>query len=294
MAAITTALIKELRERTGVGMMDCKKALTETDGDIEAAIENLRKAGAAAAAKKAGRIAAEGMIAEASSQDGSVIALVEVNCETDFVAKDENFRAFANAVAQAVVDGDPADMEALNALSIGDQTVEEGRLALITKIGENISVRRFERIATVDNHTLGGYQHGVKIGVAVKLRNGDEALAKDIAMHIAASNPTCISEMDMPAELIEKEKEIFVAQARDSGKPDNIIEKMIEGRMKKFLKENTLLGQAFVKNPDQSIAQLLKDNAAEVMSFSRLEVGEGIQKREDDFVAEVMAQAGQG
>jgi elongation factor Ts len=293
MAAITTALIKELRERTGVGMMDCKKVLIETDGDIETAIENLRKAGAAAAAKKAGRIAAEGMIALAETDNGSAVALVEINSETDFVAKDEGFREFSNAVAQAVADGEPADVAALNVLSAGEMTVEEARLALITKIGENIGVRRFERLES-DSGTLGSYLHGVKIGVIVKLDGGDVELAKDVAMHIAASNPTCISAADMPAELLEKEKEIFVAQARESGKPDNIIEKMIEGRMKKFLKENTLLGQAFVKNPDQSIEQLLEAGGASIVSYDRLEVGEGIEKKEDDFVAEVMAQAGQG
>ena len=292
MAAITTALIKELRERTGVGMMDCKKALAETDGDIEAAIENLRKAGAAAAAKKAGRIAAEGVIARAEAADGSAVVLVEVNSETDFVAKDEGFKAFAGAVAQAAVDGNPADVEALNAMKTGDATIEEARQALITKIGENIGVRRFERVEA-DGGVLGAYLHGVKIGVVAQLKGGDAELAKDVAMHIAATNPTCISEAEMPADLLEKEKDIFVAQARESGKPDNIIEKMIEGRMKKFLKENTLLGQAFVKNPDQSIEQLLKENGAEMVSFVRLEVGEGIEKKEDDFVAEVMAQAGQ-
>ena len=292
MAAITTALIKELRERTGVGMMDCKKVLTETDGDIEAAIESLRKAGAAAAAKKAGRIAAEGMIAQAQSADGSAVALVEINSETDFVAKDDGFKAFATSVAQVAVDESPADVTALSDSSVGEMTIEEARLALITKIGENIGVRRFERL-DADGGTLGSYLHGVKIGVIVKLEGGDEELAKDVAMHIAASNPTCISEAEMPAELLEKEKDIFAAQARESGKPDNIIEKMIEGRMKKFLKENTLLGQAFVKNPDQSIEQLLKDGGASIVSFNRLEVGEGIEKKEDDFVAEVMAQAGQ-
>ena len=289
MAAITTALIKELRERTGVGMMDCKKALTETDGDVEVAIENLRKAGAAAAAKKAGRIAAEGMIAQADAADGSAVLLLEVNSETDFVAKDDGFKGFSAAVAQAALEGSPADVKALNAMSVGDTTVEEARQALISKIGENIGVRRFARL---DGGTLGSYIHGVKIGVIVKLEGGSVELARDVAMHIAASNPNCISEADMPAELLEKEKELFVAQARESGKPDNIIEKMIEGRMRKFLKENTLLGQAFVKNPDQSIEQLLKEGGASVVSYQRLEVGEGIEKKEDDFVAEVMAQAG--
>lgn len=290
MAAITTALIKELRERTGVGMMDCKKALSETDGDIEVAIENLRKAGAAAAAKKAGRIAAEGVIAQATADDGSAVVLVEVNSETDFVAKDEGFRGFATSVAETALNGNPEDVTALNTLNLGEGSVEEARQALITKIGENIGVRRFQRL---EGGTLGAYIHGVKIGVIVKLEGGSVELARDIAMHVAASNPSCISEADMPAELLEKEKDIFVAQARESGKPDNIIEKMIEGRMRKFLKENTLLGQAFVKNPDQSIEQLLKEGGASVVAYERLEVGEGIEKKEDDFVAEVMAQAGQ-
>ncbi len=292
MAAITAALIKELRERTGVGMMDCKKALNEADGDIELAIENLRKAGAAAAEKKAGRIAAEGVIATAQSDDGSVVALLEVNSETDFVAKDESFKGFANAVAQTVIDADPADVDALNTASVGDSSVEEARQALITKIGENLSVRRFERV-NADGGNLGVYLHGAKIGVIAKLKGGSVDLAKDIAMHVAASRPNCISDADMPETLLAKEKEIFIAQAKESGKPDNIIEKMIEGRMKKFLKDNTLLGQAFVKDPDQSVGQLLQASQAEVVSFTRLEVGEGLEKKQDDFVAEVMAQAGQ-
>ena len=292
MAAITASLIKELRERTGVGMMDCKKALNEADGDIELAIENLRKAGAAAAEKKAGRIAAEGVIATAQSEDGSVVALAEVNSETDFVAKDASFKAFADSVAQAVIDAAPADVEALNAASVGDSSVEEARQALITKIGENLSVRRFERV-NADGGNLGVYLHGAKIGVIAKLKGGSVDLAKDIAMHVAASRPNCISDADMPEALLAKEKEIFIAQAKESGKPDNIIEKMIEGRMKKFLKENTLLGQAFVKDPEQSVGQLLKANNAEVIGFTRLEVGEGLEKKQDDFVAEVMEQAGQ-
>ncbi len=292
MPAITTALIKELRERTGVGMMDCKKALAEVDGDIEAAIEGLRKKGAAAAAKKAGRIAAEGVIARAEAKDGSAIAIVEINSETDFVAKDDSFTQFANDVAGTVLSAQPADVEALNAASMGDGSVEEARQALITTIGENISLRRFE-LVQANNGVLGAYLHGAKIGVIVKLEGGTTELARDIAMHTAASNPACISDADMPAELLEKEREIFIAQAKESGKPDEIIEKMIDGRMKKFLKENTLLGQAFVKNPDQTVAQLLKEAGASVKQIQRFEVGEGIEKKEDDFVAEVMAQAGQ-
>ncbi len=287
MPALTTALIKELRERTGVGMMDCKKALSEVDGDIEAAIEELRKKGADAAAKKAGRIAAEGVIVRAEAADGSAIAMVEINSETDFVAKDEGFKTFAADVADKVLIGQPADLDTLAASG-----VEAARQALITKIGENISVRRFESVQA-GGGVLGSYLHGAKIGVIVKLEGGTAELARDIAMHTAASNPACISEADMPAELLEKEKEIFIAQAQESGKPDNIIEKMIEGRMKKFLKENTLLGQPFVKNPDQSVERLLKEANASVLQIQRFEVGEGIEKKEDDFVAEVMAQVGQ-
>ncbi|MFT5260723.1 MAG: elongation factor Ts [Saprospiraceae bacterium] len=285
MAAITTALIKELRERTGVGMMDCKRALAEVDGDVEAAIEGLRKKGASAAAKKAGRIAAEGVIASAEAEDGSAIAIVEINSETDFAAKDDGFKGFASDVANKVLTGKPADLDALAASG-----VEAARQALISTIGENISVRRFELIAA-DGGVLGAYLHGAKIGVIVRLEGGTTELARDIAMHTAASNPACISEADMPAELLEKEKEIFIAQAKESGKPDEIIEKMIVGRMKKFLKENTLLGQPFVKNPDQSVEQLLKEGGASVTQIQRFEVGEGIEKKEDDFVAEVMAQA---
>ena len=218
MAAITTALIKELRERTGVGMMDCKKALAETDGDIEAAIENLRKAGAAAAAKKAGRIAAEGVIAQAQSADGSAVALVEVNSETDFAAKHEDFKAFAASVAQAAVDGAPADVDALKGMATDDGSVEEARQALITKIGENLGVRRFERF-TADGGVLGSYLHGVKIGVVVKLNGGDAALAKDVAMHIAASNPTCISEADMPAEVLERRRKFSSPRRARAGNP---------------------------------------------------------------------------
>ncbi len=290
--AITAALIKELRERTGVGMMDCKKALTEAGGDIEVAIEEMRKKGAATAAKKAGRIAAEGVIAQASADDGAMVVLLEVNSETDFVAKDEGFKAFANGVAKQALSSDIADVVALNASEMNGQTVEEARQELITKIGENLSVRRFHRISA-DGGVLGAYLHGAKIGVVVKLNGGDTDLAKDVAMHVAASNPACISEADMPAEVLEKEKEIFIAQAKDSGKPDNIIEKMVGGRMKKFLKENTLLGQPFVKDPDQTVEQLLKAANAEMVEMMRFEVGEGIEKKEDDFVAEVMAQAGQ-
>ena len=290
--AITAALVKELRERTGAGMMECKKMLTETNGDIDLAIEELRKRGAAQADKKAGRIAAEGTIV--TLVEGATAATVEVNCETDFVAKDENFVAFANGVAAAVLAGTPADVEALSASALeGGQTVEEARQALIAKIGENITVRRFELINAADGETLGSYQHGNKIAVVVRLAGGDEALAKDIAMHVAASKPVCVSADDVPADLLEKEREIFAAQAAESGKPAEIMEKMVEGRIRKYLNEVTLLGQAFVKDPDQTVEKLLKTNSASVEQFVRFEVGEGIEKKEDDFVSEVMAQAGQ-
>ncbi|MCZ6804661.1 MAG: translation elongation factor Ts [Proteobacteria bacterium] len=287
---ITAALVKELRERTGAGMMDCKKALQETNGDIELAIEDMRKSGAAKAAKaakKAGRIAAEGIIS--IKQDGKDAILLEINCETDFVAKDENFLSFVNNVIDAITTQSPADVEALMGLVLGEQTIEEARLQLISKVGEKITVRRFEK------HSLEGqtgiYLHGARIGVIVELEGGDAELAKDLAMHIAASKPVCVSEEQVAEELLNKEKEIFSAQAEESGKPADIIEKMVSGRLKKFLKEITLLGQPFVKDPEQTIEQLLKSANASVVSFLRYEVGEGIEKREDNVADEVMAHA---
>jgi len=288
--AITASMVKELRERTGAGMMECKKILTQTNGDIDAAIEELRIKGAAAAEKKAGRIAAEGVIVSAGNADAG--ALVEINCETDFVAKDDSFNHFCKEVANAVVGGSAADVDALAATSVDSGTVEEARQALISTIGENINVRRFDRFDASEG-TVSTYLHGNRIGVMVLLEGGDDQLGRDIAMHIAASNPLCVSEEEMDPSVLAKEKEIFVAQAKESGKPDDIIEKMIGGRMKKFLKENTLLGQPFVKNPDQTVADLLKASGASVKRMSRMEVGEGIEKKQDDFVAEVMAQAGQ-
>lgn len=287
--AITASMVKELRERTGAGMMECKKVLTQTDGDIEAAIEELRIKGAAAAEKKAGRIAAEGVIVAASSAGAG--ALVEINCETDFVAKDDSFKAFCGNVSEAVLSGNPADNQALAnmALAAGG-TVETARQELIAKIGENISVRRFIRF-DAEGGSVSSYLHGNRIGVMVKMENGSDELGRDIAMHIAASSPLCVSEEEMDQEVLAREKDIFIAQAKESGKPDDIIEKMIGGRIKKFLKENTLLGQPFVKNPDQTVAQLLNESGASVAQMVRYEVGEGLEKREDDFVAEVMAQA---
>jgi elongation factor Ts len=289
--AISASMVKELRERTGAGMMECKKALVETDGDIDAAVEQLRKSGQAKADKKAGRTAAEGSITIKTSPDGKTAVLVEVNCETDFVAKDENFKEFTDAVATRVLADRPADVEALSGMKLGDSatTIEESRQQLIAKIGENISIRRFEIVETSEN--LGLYLHGVRIGVAIALDGGNAELAKDVAMHVAASRPVCVSENEVPKEIIEKEREIFTAQAKESGKPDDIVAKMVDGRIKKYLKEVTLLGQPFVKDPDKTVEQLLKAAGATVNRMIRLEVGEGIEKKQENFADEVMAQA---
>lgn len=290
---ITAAMVKELRERTGAGMMDCKKALNEANGDIETAIEAMRKSGVAKAAKKAGRTAAEGIIIIKQAADSSDAVMLEVNCETDFVAKDDNFVSFANAVADTALAAKPAGLDELSSASLQGndaQTVEEERLQLVAKIGENISVRRFDSIAG-DNH-LGVYLHGTRIGVMAELAGGDVDLAKDVAMHIAASRPVCVKEDDVPQELLDKEKEIYSAQAAESGKPPEIVEKMVVGRLNKYLKEITLLGQPFVKDPDQTVGKLLESKQASVSRFIRYEVGEGIEKKEDNFAEEVMAQAG--
>jgi elongation factor Ts len=288
--AISAALVKELRERTSAGMMECKKALVETDGDLDAAVEYLRKTGLAKADKKADRTAAEGLIVVESSADGKSAAMVEINCETDFVAKDDNFQKFAKEVAAITLKDNPADVEALQAskMQSGD-SVQDSIKGLIAKIGENMSVRRF---ATHQCSTgvLGSYLHGSRIGVLVEVSGADEDLVKDIAMHIAASKPVCISSDQVAPELIEKEKEIFSAQAAESGKPADIIEKMISGRINKFLKEITLLGQPFVKDPDVTVEKLLKNKGAQVLFFSRFEVGEGIEKKQENFADEVMAQ----
>ena len=291
--AITAALVKELRDRTGAGMMECKKALVETDGDIEAAIENLRKSGQAKAAKKAGRIAAEGVIVVSFSDDNSKAAMVEVNCETDFVGKDDNFTSFAGAVSERVLAGDVGDVTALLELPLheGEETtVNQAREALVAKLGEKMDVRRFARFEA-SSGKLVSYRHGVRIGVVLEIEGGDDELGKDLAMHIAATNPICLSEDQMPQELLAKERDIVTAQAKESGKPDQIIEKMVDGRMRKYLAENTLLGQAFVKDPDTSVAKLLQSRGAKLISFQRFEVGEGIEKKQENFAEEVMAQA---
>jgi elongation factor Ts len=286
--AVTAALVKELRERTGAGMMECKKALVETNADLDSAIEHLRKSGLAQADKKAGRVAAEGKIALALSDDGKQAVMVEVNCETDFVAKDANFNQFADAVAANALLNDVSDVAALMATQSSGSTLEEVRQALVAKIGENIQVRRFERKSTSDN--LGAYLHGGKIGVLVDLKGGSAELAKDIAMHIAALNPAFVAESDVPAEFLAKEKEILLAQVEKSDKPAEIIEKMVSGRLRKQLSEITLLGQAFVKDGDMTVAKLLQQNQASVNGFNRLVVGEGIEKKESNFAEEVMQQ----
>ena len=288
--AISAALVKELRERTSAGMMECKKALVETNGDIEAAVEYLRKAGMAKADKKADRTAAEGLIVIETSGDAKKAAMVEVNCETDFVAKDDNFQNFAKEVASIVLNNTPADLDSLMATTMqsGD-SVQDTIKGLIAKIGENMSVRRFVTMESSEGG-IGSYSHGSRIGVLVDINGGDAELAKDIAMHIAASKPVCVSAEQVPSDLIEKEKEIFSAQAAESGKPPEIVEKMVSGRINKFLKEITLLGQPFVKDPDTTVEKLLKGKNASIVAFSRFEVGEGIEKKQDNFADEVMAQ----
>ena len=285
--SINASMVKELRERTGAGMMECKKALVETDGNMDAAAEHLRMSGQAKADKKSGRIAAEGRVVVKAN--GSKAVVVEVNSETDFVAIDENFLAFVDAVAEAALASGQSDVEAFAGDSLADgRTVESARTELVAKVGENISVRR---IAQVDgNGPIAHYTHGAKIAAVVVLEGGDEDLARDIAMHVAAINPGCIDESGVPAETLENERRILTEQAQDSGKPAEIIEKMVNGRVAKFLKEITLVGQPFVKDPDVTVAKLLKDAGASVVSFIRFEVGEGIEKKEDNFVEEVMAQ----
>ncbi len=290
--SITAQQVKELRERTGLGMMECKAALQETNGDMEAAADLLRKKAGAKVEKKAGRTAADGAIGLHLSADRKLAAMVEVNSETDFVAKGDEFMGFAQDVAARVTAANPADVNALGALALKDgaaATVAQAIEGLVMKLGEKMAVRRFTRYAAGQGH-IAGYVHGRKIGVLVELEGGDETLAKDIAMHVAASRPECVSKDQVPAQAIAKEKAIFAEQAQASGKPANIIEKMVEGRVNKYLNEITLLGQAFVKDPDTTVEKLLKSKGAKVVRFARLEVGEGIEKKTTDFAAEVMAQ----
>jgi len=284
--AITAALVKELRERTGVGMMDCKKALQETNGDIEAAIELMRKSGQAKAAKKAGRIAAEGVIL--TKAEGNTGTLVELNCETDFVARDENFLGFGDKVIDVAFANKENDVEKLKAADLGGLSVEETRENLVAKIGENMNVRRVTTVSGGD--LVETYVHGGRIGVAVAITGGNSELAKDLAMHVAASAPQFVKPEDVAAEVVENERKIQLDIAMQSGKPQEIAEKMVEGRMRKFTGEISLTGQAFVKDPSITVGQLLKDAGADVVTFVRFEVGEGIERKSEDFAAEVQAQ----
>ena len=288
--SISAAMVKELRERTGSGMMECKKALVEANGDMELAIENMRKAGLAKADKKSGRIAAEGAIGVKVSTDGKTVVMVDVNCETDFVAKGDDFNGFVGEVVDALLASNVETDEQLQALPLaGGASIDDTRRALIAKIGENITIRRFMKFSTA----TGGqacYLHGSKIGVIVELGKEDAALGKDIAMHVAAAKPEYVSEDQVSADVIAKEKEIFTAQALESGKPAEIVEKMIGGRISKFLAEITLLGQPFIKDDSMSVGKLLNSKGNSVVRFARFEVGEGIEKKEEDFAAEVMAQ----
>jgi elongation factor Ts len=286
---ITADAVKQLRERTGAGMMECKKALVETKGNLDAAAELMRKQGLAKADKKASRVAAEGVVVLQKSADHRTAAMIEINCETDFVAREQDFRAFASAVAGAVLSAAPATLDALLELKLaGGEGVDERRRALVARIGENISVRRFALLSSPGH--LGAYVHGTRIGALVAVRGGDAQLAHDLAMHVAASNPRYLSQAQVPAEVVAKEREILTEQAQKEGKPPEIVAKMVEGRLRKALSEITLSGQAFVKDPDVSIEKLLKGAKAEVVAFERFEVGAGIEKKQDDFVAEVMAQ----
>ena len=285
--SISASMVKELRERTGAGMMECKKALVEANGDLDAAAEALRKSGQAKADKKAGRVAADGRVV--ISKDGNKAVIVEVNSETDFVAKDENFISFAESVAAAVAASGESDVAVLASQDIGDgRSIEQARTDLVQKVGENISVRRAWTVE--EDGPIGFYTHGARIGAIVALEGGDEELARDIAMHVAAINPVCVDESGVPAETLERERRIFTEQAAESGKPPEIIEKMIGGRINKFLKEITLVGQPFVKDDKQSVGQLLNSAGASVTSFIRFEVGEGVEKKKENFADEVMKQ----
>ncbi len=287
---VTAAMVKELRERTGSGMMECKKALVEAQGNMDLAIEQMRKAGLAKADKKSGRTAAEGAIFIKQSQDQKSAVIVEINCETDFVAKGDDFQNFAANLVEVISNSDVDSLESvMQAKYDGEGTVDDAKLRLIAKLGEKIDVRRFQRVVS-HNGMIGHYLHGSRIGVLVESEGGDNETRRDIAMHVAASKPECVADSDVDVATLDREREIFAAQAKESGKPDNIIEKMVEGRLKKFLGEITLLGQPFVKDPDISVAKLLQSKNTKVLQFIRYEVGEGIAKREENFAEEVMAQ----
>ncbi len=294
MSQITAAMVKELRERTGAPMMKCKKFLQEVDGDMEEAIKAMRKADPKAADKRADKVAAEGIVRVATSEDGKKAWIAEINCETDFVARDENFKQYAQQLMQRIVAEDVADIDAAMAMAYeagSDKTFEQARQELVAKIGENVKLRRLE-VLTAEG-LVGQYLHGDRIGVIVAVSADNADVAKDVAMHVAASKPNVVSGDDMPAEVLKAERDIYTAQAAESGKPAEIVEKMVEGRVKKFLKENSLMGQPFVKDPNQSVEAMLKANGdVKVTAFVRYEVGDGIEKKVDNFAEEVMAQAG--
>ncbi|RKR04446.1 translation elongation factor Ts (EF-Ts) [Kushneria sinocarnis] len=289
MAAISASLVKQLRERTGLGMMECKKALSEADGDIEQAIENLRKNAGLKSAKKAGRVAAEGAILTRVSEDGRTAVMLEVNSETDFVARDENFRSFANEVVNKVLDTRSEDIATLM-----DGELEEARVQLVQKIGENITVRRASVVEAPEGGVVGAYVHGDRIGAVVVLTGGTVEAARDVAMHVAAINPSVSHPEKMAQEELDKEKAIIMAQPDMAGKPAEIAEKMVQGRLNKYLSENSLINQPFVKDQNVSVAEFVKQSGGEVASFVRFEVGEGIEKEEVDFAKEVMEQAQRG
>ena len=286
---VPAAVVKELRQRTGAGMMDCKKALVEAEGNLEQASEFLRKAGQAKANKRASRVAAEGRIVVSSDFTVGRHVIVEVNSETDFVAKDDNFGKFSEHIGQCILTDMPGDMDALMEINVSGNTLEVTRQALVAKMGENISVRRFDILES--NKIVGSYVHMARIGVLIEINGGDEILARDLAMHAAATSPHYVSTADIAEGVVNKEREILTAQAEKEDKPAHIVEKIVEGRLRKYLNEITLVGQPFVKNPDKTVGTLLSEAGASVIRFLRYEVGEGIQKKQDDFAQEVRAQA---
>ena len=290
MSNITAQMVKELRDRTGAGMMECKKALLDSSGDMDKAVEEMRKAGQAKADKKSSRIAAEGVITLSISDDNSIANMVEINCETDFVAKDENFLKFVKTISEVSLENYKGSVDDFNnSKHPSGKTIEEIRLELVSKVGENVKIRRVQNIKN-DGNYMGHYMHGTKIGVAVVLQKDNEELAKDVCMHIAAMKPRALNANDIPQEDLEKEREIFVAQAKESGKPDDIIQKMVDGKLKKYISEVTLVDQTFVKDNEITISKLLEKHDNSVLSFYRLEVGEGVEKKDENFADEVMAQ----
>ena len=290
MSNITAQMVKELRDRTGAGMMECKKALLDSSGNMDKAVEEMRKAGQAKADKKSSRIAAEGVVTLSISDDNSIANIVEINCETDFVAKDENFLKFVKTISEVSLKNYKGSVDDFNnSKHPSGKTIEEIRLELVSKVGENVKIRRVQNIKN-DGNYMGHYMHGTKIGVAVVLQKENKELAKDVCMHIAAMKPRALNANDIPQEDLEKEREIFVAQAKESGKPDDIIQKMVDGKLKKYISEVTLVDQTFVKDNEITISKLLEKHDNSVLSFYRLEVGEGVEKKDENFADEVMAQ----